>query len=48
MTEAEERLDLLSLDLPGDEVPLWYLVSCARALGHGAEVALQRLDRLTS
>ena len=46
MTEAEERLDLLSLDLPGDEVPLWYLVSCARALGHGAEVALQRLDRL--
>ena len=27
-------------------MPLWYLVSCARALERGAEVALQRLGRL--
>jgi hypothetical protein len=46
LAAAEEQLDVLSLELPEDEVPLWYLVSCARGLERGHQVALERLDRL--
>jgi hypothetical protein len=43
---AEEQLGMLALELPDDEVPLWYLVSCARGLGRGHDVALDRLGQL--
>ena len=46
LERAEEELDLLALELPGDEVPLWYLVSCSRGLGRALETTLERLDRL--
>jgi hypothetical protein len=46
LASAEEQLDRLALELPEDEVPLWYLVSCARGLQRGRDVALDRLERL--
>lgn len=43
---AEEQLAMMALELPGDEVPLWYLISCARGLNRGLDVALDRLTQL--
>lgn len=43
---AEEQLGMLTLEQPDDEVPLWYLISCARGLGRGQDVALERLGAL--
>lgn len=46
LERAEEELDVLTLEIPEDEVPLWYLVSCSRGLGRPLETTLARLERL--